>query len=165
MLCPLIYARRDCLARSPSTCLRALLFMAFRHKQSRFALGSLALELLTKLRLVEFVEIHYLYKIKGHPIRDVPLSTPEEIRTPDLLVRSQTLYPAELRAHIFYSVFNFGFPLLSRIGIADKLRCFGKPHQVSYGRTYDIQLSILVLPLLSWIGLQTSCVASASLVK
>ena len=25
---------------------------------------------------------------------------PEGIRTPDLLVRSQTLYPAELRAHI-----------------------------------------------------------------
>ncbi len=26
--------------------------------------------------------------------------TPGGIRTPDLLVRSQTLYPAELRAHI-----------------------------------------------------------------
>ncbi len=26
-------------------------------------------------------------------------STPGEIRTPDLLIRSQTLYPAELRAH------------------------------------------------------------------
>ena len=28
--------------------------------------------------------------------------TLEEIRTPDLLVRSQTLYPTELRAHISY---------------------------------------------------------------
>ena len=27
--------------------------------------------------------------------------TPGGIRTPDLLVRSQTLYPAELRAHLF----------------------------------------------------------------
>ena len=27
------------------------------------------------------------------------LGTPGEIRTPDLLVRSQALYPAELRAH------------------------------------------------------------------
>ena len=29
-------------------------------------------------------------------------SVREKIRTPDLLIRSQTLYPAELRAHIFY---------------------------------------------------------------
>ena len=28
----------------------------------------------------------------------------EKIRTPDLLVRSQTLYPAELRAHIHFIV-------------------------------------------------------------
>ena len=27
---------------------------------------------------------------------------PGEIRTPDLLVRSQTLYPTELRAHHFF---------------------------------------------------------------
>ena len=32
--------------------------------------------------------------------------TPEEIRTPDLLVRSQTLYPAELRAHIIFLRLN-----------------------------------------------------------
>ncbi len=30
-------------------------------------------------------------------------SVREKIRTPDLLIRSQTLYPAELRAHMFYS--------------------------------------------------------------
>ncbi len=30
-----------------------------------------------------------------------PFYAPGEIRTPDLLVRSQALYPAELRAHIF----------------------------------------------------------------
>ena len=29
------------------------------------------------------------------------IGTPGEIRTPDPLVRSQVLYPAELRAHIF----------------------------------------------------------------
>ena len=28
---------------------------------------------------------------------------PEGSRTPDLLVRSQTLYPAELRAQMFYN--------------------------------------------------------------
>ncbi len=33
----------------------------------------------------------------------VLLFTPEEIRTPDLLVRSQTLYPAELRAHNLFN--------------------------------------------------------------
>ena len=34
--------------------------------------------------------------------------TPGGIRTPDLLVRSQTLYPAELQAHlvIFQSLFE-----------------------------------------------------------
>ena len=31
------------------------------------------------------------------------LFTLEEIRTPDLLVRSQTLYPTELRAHILFT--------------------------------------------------------------
>ena len=29
------------------------------------------------------------------------LSTPERTRTPNLLVRSQTLYPIELQAHIY----------------------------------------------------------------
>lgn len=32
--------------------------------------------------------------------------TPEGIRTPDLLVRSQTLYPTELRAHIRTKAYN-----------------------------------------------------------
>ncbi len=32
--------------------------------------------------------------------------TPGGIRTPDLLVRSQTLYPAELRALIYFLLFN-----------------------------------------------------------
>ena len=35
-------------------------------------------------------------KLSHFPINGAP----EGIRTPDLLVRSQTLYPAELRAHI-----------------------------------------------------------------
>ena len=32
--------------------------------------------------------------------KDFLCGTPEGIRTPDLLVRSQTLYPAELAAHM-----------------------------------------------------------------
>ena len=32
-----------------------------------------------------------------------PVSVCDKIRTRDLLVRSQTLYPAELRAHTFFS--------------------------------------------------------------
>ena len=36
-----------------------------------------------------------LYQVE--PLPDT--GAPEGIRTPDLLVRSQTLYPAELRAH------------------------------------------------------------------
>ena len=32
------------------------------------------------------------------------LGAPEETRTPDLLIRSQTLYPAELPAHILLCV-------------------------------------------------------------
>ena len=39
----------------------------------------------------------------------VASSVREKIRTPDLLIRSQTLYPAELRAHIhFLTVVNAG---------------------------------------------------------
>ena len=34
------------------------------------------------------------------------LFTLEEIRTPDLLVRSQTLYPTELRAHILHNTYH-----------------------------------------------------------
>lgn len=38
---------------------------------------------------------------KGTPQKAIfPYGVPGGIRTPDLLVRSQTLYPAELRAHI-----------------------------------------------------------------
>ena len=37
--------------------------------------------------------------IETDPFR--ALSTPERTRTPSLLVRSQTLYPIELRVHIF----------------------------------------------------------------
>ena len=34
----------------------------------------------------------------------------EGIRTPDLLVRSQTLYPTELRAHVTYQIYiNFKY--------------------------------------------------------
>ena len=34
--------------------------------------------------------------------QDFCFGAPEKIRTPDLLVRSQTLYPAELPAHTIY---------------------------------------------------------------
>ena len=37
-----------------------------------------------------------LYQVEPLPDKN---GAPEGIRTPDLLVRSQTLYPAELRAH------------------------------------------------------------------
>ena len=37
--------------------------------------------------------------IKKDPLTESLLFTREGIRTPDLLVRSQTLYPAELLAH------------------------------------------------------------------
>ena len=38
-------------------------------------------------------------KKSRYPKSDTLIGTPEGIRTPDLLVRSQTLYPAELLAH------------------------------------------------------------------
>ncbi len=39
-------------------------------------------------------------------IRTRIFGVPEGIRTPDLLVRSQTLYPAELQAHIWVRTFE-----------------------------------------------------------
>ncbi len=47
---------------------------------------------------LEVLILHNIIKQAG--INPACFITPEEIRTPDLLVRSQTLYPAELRAHI-----------------------------------------------------------------
>ena len=38
--------------------------------------------------------------MKKPPLAGGLLGAPEEIRTPGLLIRSQTLYPAELRAHL-----------------------------------------------------------------
>ena len=40
------------------------------------------------------------YYIKKALLSEVLLNVGERIRTPDLLVRSQTLYPAELNAHL-----------------------------------------------------------------
>ena len=40
-----------------------------------------------------------------HDLEYTQFGTPGGIRTPDLLVRSQTLYPAELRAHILHEPF------------------------------------------------------------
>ena len=40
------------------------------------------------------------YKGKGGLFRSLLFSEPGGIRTHDLLIRSQTLYPAELRAHM-----------------------------------------------------------------
>lgn len=42
-------------------------------------------------------------KRKKSLLSDFFLGTPEGIRTPDLLVRSQTLYPTELPAHTLIS--------------------------------------------------------------
>ena len=49
----------------------------------------------------------------------------EGIRTPDLLVRSQTLYPAELPAHLFYRALSI-IPSLFRLssGFAEKFWIF-----------------------------------------
>ena len=45
------------------------------------------------------------YKTKKATYHSVScLGAPEETRTPDLLIRSQTLYPAELPAHILLCV-------------------------------------------------------------
>ena len=41
----------------------------------------------------------YKTKIRSLTRTDFRFGVPEGIRTPDLLVRSQTLYPTELRAH------------------------------------------------------------------
>ena len=45
----------------------------------------------------------FLYSIQktGRSVRDNPFfGTPEGTRTPDLLIRSQSLYPTELLAHV-----------------------------------------------------------------
>ena len=39
--------------------------------------------------------------------RQIKKNTPRRIRTPSLLVRSQTLYPVELWAHILPSIYLF----------------------------------------------------------
>ena len=44
------------------------------------------------LETLEFCMLLFLFGLNG---------APGEIRTPDLLIRSQSLYPAELRAHAF----------------------------------------------------------------
>jgi hypothetical protein len=48
---------------------------------------------------------------KGLVFRQQASGAPAVIRTPDLLVRSQTLYPAELRAHRERTVYGFWFNL------------------------------------------------------
>ena len=51
--------------------------------------------------LISFFHIEQKIEKPVHPCGKTGLSgTPEGIRTPDLLVRSQTLYPAELLAHV-----------------------------------------------------------------
>ncbi|GEM_PF-4978543 len=44
---------------------------------------------------------------------NVSSSTPGKIRTPNLLIRSQTLYPVELRAHIFERKVNISLRWLN----------------------------------------------------
>ena len=49
-------------------------------------------------------------------------SVREKIRTPDLLIRSQTLYPAELRAHIIFYRFFVNAGDRNRTGTGGKSR-------------------------------------------
>ena len=44
----------------------------------------------------------------------------EKIRTPDLLVRSQTLYPAELRAHIIFACLSYLCTSATKLIIAQR---------------------------------------------
>ena len=44
----------------------------------------------------------------------------EKIRTPDLLVRSQTLYPAELRAHIIFVCLSYLCTSATKLIIAQR---------------------------------------------
>ena len=91
-----IYARRDCLEHSHLTGLRLNVpKIALFHIQG-FALSSCSLEPETKLPLCGFSSL----LIKKDPLTESLLFTREGIRTPDLLVRSQTLYPTELLALI-----------------------------------------------------------------
>ena len=44
----------------------------------------------------------------------------EKIRTPDLLIRSQTLYPAELRAHIIFVCLSYLCTSATKLIIAQR---------------------------------------------
>ena len=49
-------------------------------------------------------------------------SVPGGIRTPDLLVRSQSLYPAELQAHLIYNLNLSTDIIIAQVGIF--VKCF-----------------------------------------
>ena len=55
----------------------------------------------------------------------------EKIRTPDLLIRSQTLYPAELRAHIkLYNKYYYKLAKTSSAGDRDRTGTGGKSRRI-----------------------------------
>ena len=57
---------------------------------------------LRQLRCRRPFESHPMYQKRGHPKGMTSFfGTPEGTRTPDLLIRSQSLYPTELLAHTF----------------------------------------------------------------
>ena len=67
------------------------------------------------------------------------LGTPDEIRTHDLLLRRQALYPAELRAHIVYEFTkaedSLGYGTLSRFnGIFNQHGNGHRSHPAGNGR-------------------------------
>ena len=59
------------------------------------------------------------------------LNVREKIRTPDLLIRSQTLYPAELRAHIkLYNKYYYKLAKTSSAGDRDRTGTGGKSRRI-----------------------------------
>ena len=59
-----------------------------------------------------------------------PFGEPGGIRTHDLLIRSQTLYPAELRAHMFQGVPQNSFIIITKPG--KKSNCFSNFFEFSF---------------------------------
>ncbi len=61
----------------------------------------------------------------------VAFGEPGGIRTHDLLIRSQTLYPAELRAHTLL-LFTHKISLLSIAELWKKCKCFFEKRSINF---------------------------------
>lgn len=64
------------------------------------------------------------------------MSTPEKIRTSNRLIRSQVLYPIELRVHLFF------FGLLNFVPLFVPIRWELKEYRETRGQYLNTQLSI-----------------------